>query len=133
MDKKLKCKYTHTDSTTKTCGFRRPDGKEYILDIPNEALTRDRVVGSDNPSAPINVWIRSMEDSLTTRYYRDLTLDELMNIKRDQVTCINGLWFAFDYLDGYVEVYVIKDYGYHTGGNLISKKSLDLGLIKVDA
>lgn len=127
--KRMKCKYTTTDSATKTCGFRRPDEKEYILDIPEHALDRGRVVGSSDPSAPINVWIKSMEDSLTTRYYRDLSLDEIYNIKRNQSTYIDGLWFGYDYMDGIVEVYCINDFK----TNLISKKSLDLGIINVDS
>lgn len=98
VSERERCKNTNTDSRTKTCGFRRPDGLEYILDIPDEALDNGRVVGNSSPSAPINVWMKNMEDSLTTRYYRDLALDDIYNIKRDQVTWINGIWFGYDYM-----------------------------------
>lgn len=124
-----KCKYTNTDSQTKTCGFRRPDDMEYILDIPDEALDNGRVVGNSNPSAPINVWIRSMEEALTTRYYRDLALDDVYDIKRNQITWIDGLWFEYDYLSGNVEVFSILDYK----TNLISRKALELGIINTES
>ena len=124
-----KCKYTNTDGQTKTCGFRRPDEKEYILDIPDEALDNGSVVGNSNPSAPINVWIRSMEESLTTRYYRDLALDDVYDIKRNQTTWVDGLWFGYDYNAGLVEVFTILDYK----TNLISRKTLELGIINIDS
>lgn len=126
---KEKCKYATTSSLNKTCGFRRPDNKEYILDIPNEVLDNGRVVGSSNPSAPINVWIKSMEESLTTKYYRDLAIDDLYDIKRNQTTYADGIWFEYDYNNGLVEVFGIHEYK----NNLISKKMIELGLINVDS
>lgn len=65
----------NSDSESKTSTFKRPDGREYVLNIPNEALTNGVVVGSDNPSAPINVWRVSMENKLTKKYYREKSID----------------------------------------------------------
>ena len=126
---KVRCKYTNTNSQNITCGFKRPDNKEYILDIPNEVLDNGRVVGNSNPSAPINVWIKSMEESLTTKYYRELAIDDLYDIKRNQTTYVDGLWFEYDYNDGLVEVFAIIDYK----NNLISKRMIELGLINIDS
>lgn len=126
---KIRCKYTNTNGQNITCGFKRPDDKEYILDIPNEVLDNGRVVGNSNPSAPINVWIKSMEESLTTKYYRELAIDDLYDIKRNQRTYVDGIWFDYDYNDGLVEVFGIIDYKH----NLISKKMIELGLINIDS
>lgn len=135
---KVRCKYinTYLIDNEQTIGFKRPDNKEYILDIPNEFLENGlnfrRVVGG--PS--LHSWIKSMEESLTTKYYRELAIDDLYDIKRNQTIYVDGTWFEYDYNDGLVEVFSIQDYPpvqKTSPNNLISKRMIELGLINIDS
>lgn len=77
-----------------------------------------------------------MEESLTTKYYRELAIDDLYDIKRNQTIYVDGLWFEYDYNDGLVEVFSIQDYPpvqKTSPNNLISKKMIELGLINIDS
>lgn len=88
-----KCKYRgHND---KTAAVSRPDGKTYEVTIPDKVK---------NKEVDWFEWMYPLEDVLTIQYYREVELDNLLNIKRDLCTYISGFRFYYDYIDGVVEV-----------------------------
>ena len=93
------CRYSGHNEKERRAAITRPDGKQYWVDFPeNEPDDRN-----------ILTWIKPMVNSLTISYWRDIALDKAFNIKREQSVGVEGLRFLYDYRDGIVEVYDIKN------------------------
>ena len=91
IEPKIECKYyTHSSGYVY---IGRPDKKRYKIKIATQTT--------------IFNWINPLIKNLTTQYYREIALDEILNIKRDLNTYINGIAFKYNYLNGTIEIYDI--------------------------
>ena len=90
----MNCIYSgHNEKEVKVT---RPDGKYYNVPITPEIYKKG-----------ILEFIQPIEKSLTISYWRDKKTDELLNIKRDISTHVEGFWFYYDSIDGIIEIYDI--------------------------
>lgn len=103
---KEKCKYHN--SSDKVVYIKRPDDKHYLVDIPDGVI---------NGSTEWSNWMNPLEESLTTKFYRDKAFDDLYNIKRGLTFYVDGFWYFYDYFDGVVEIYGV----YYIKSNITNK------------
>ena len=114
--KREKCEYDGHNSDNRTASIRRPDGKKYIVDFPDDVESDDSVLD----------WIKPMEKQLTKRYYRNISFDKLNNIKRNLEVWVEGLVFVYDYKDGVVEIRDIIEYKSSVYKTLKKSKIIDI-------
>lgn len=103
------CFYSSHNSKYKRASIRRPDNKEYTIDFPEK----------EDDSTLLD-WIKPIEEIITKRYYDEIDYDISNNIKRNLSVWVSGVTFKYDYKDGIVEIYDMKNYHGSFYTNLIA-------------
>ena len=110
--KKERCKYDSHNSDERRVSIKRPDGKHYMVDFPFNEKNNSNVLR----------WVKPIEDVLTTMYYRKKKIDKIKNIKRNLSVWVDGITYMYDYKDGKVIIFDIRNYNgsiYKTLSNLL--------------
>jgi hypothetical protein len=117
-EKKIKCRYNNHNNKDRKVSILCPDNEtEYIVNFPS--------LETDDKN--ILTWIKPIEDRLTKQYYDTIKFNKKNNIKLNLNVWLNHIWYYYDYKDGVVEIYNIKNYK----GDSIYKQLLDTGLINL--
>ena len=97
IEDKKSAKYDGHNTDRRVASIRLPNDKSVQIKMPDDLIE----------SNFLN-WVNSEAEKITIQYYREKSLNEVLNIKKDKRVYVDGIWFNYDYIDGLVEIYDIR-------------------------
>lgn len=97
IEEKKQAWYSGHNEQDRTASIRLPNNNSIRVKMPDDLKQKDFLD-----------WVTKEADEMTLQYYREKELNKVLNIKKEQVVYVDGIWFYYNYYDGKVEVYDVS-------------------------